>query len=52
MKLIKFYDNEIRDHPHPRTYRPLLAKDLYRGNSVGLKCAEAFIEIRKIKKNN
>ena len=52
MKLIKFFDYEMRDHPYPRTCRSLLAKDVYRSNSVGLKCAEAFIEILKIIKNN
>lgn len=51
MKLIKCYDYEMRAHPHPRSYRSLLAKDIYRGSSVGLKYAEAFIEIRKIIKD-
>ena len=51
-KLLRFYDYEMRPYPHPRSYRALLARDIYRGSSVGLKYAEVFIEIRKVIKNN
>jgi len=48
MDLIKCYDYEMRDFPHPRSQKSIQARDTFRGTSVGLAAAEAFIEARKI----
>lgn len=48
MDLIKCYDYEMREFPHPRSERIINARDTFRGASVGLKSAEAFIEARRI----
>ena len=41
----------MRPVPHPRSYKAMLSRDIYRGSSVGLEHAEAFVEIRKIIRN-
>lgn len=48
MEVLKIYDDEMREYPHPRSYEgvELLAK--FRGMEVGLKSAEAFQLIRNI----
>ena len=48
MDLIKCYDYEMRDFPHPRSDKSIKARDIYRGTSVGVERAEAFIEARRI----
>lgn len=48
MELIRCYDYEMRDFPHPRSEEAIRARDIFRGSSVGLSCAEAFIEARHI----
>jgi LmbE family N-acetylglucosaminyl deacetylase len=48
MDLIKCYDYELRDFPHPRSQKSIQSRDTFRGTSVGLEAAEAFIEARKI----
>ncbi len=47
-KLLSCYQFEMRAPPHPRSAESITARDTYRGSSVGLHCAEAFIEIRRI----
>ena len=48
MELIRCYDYEMRPFPHPRSEKSISARDTYRGTSVGIECAEAFIEARRI----
>lgn len=46
--LIRCYDYEMREFPHPRSERSIKARDTFRGTSVGIESAEAFIEARRI----
>jgi LmbE family N-acetylglucosaminyl deacetylase len=39
---LKFYDSEIQDFPHVRSYRAIENHANYRGNFVGITAAEAF----------
>ena len=48
MELVKCYDFEMRPFPHPRSEEVLNARDIYRGASVGVERAEAFVEVRRI----
>lgn len=42
------YDTEMRDWPHPRSYRAIEHLARWRGSSVGVEAAEAFVLLRKI----
>lgn len=48
MELIRCYDYEMVPFSHPRSEKSISARDTYRGTSVGIECAEAFIEARRI----
>ncbi|MDB4851990.1 PIG-L family deacetylase [Alphaproteobacteria bacterium] len=48
LSLLECYSFEMRQSPHPRSLDSIVARDIYRGSSVGLHRAEAFIEIRRI----
>jgi LmbE family N-acetylglucosaminyl deacetylase len=39
---LKFYDSEMQDFPHVRSYRAIENHANYRGNFVGITAAEAF----------
>lgn len=45
---LKAYDSEMRDWPHSRSLRAIEHLSRWRGASVGLEAAEAFIAIRNI----
>lgn len=47
-KLLKLYDGEMREYPHPRSYRGVELLARYRGLEVGVECAEAFEAVRMI----
>lgn len=47
-KLLRRYDNEMRDYPHPRSYSGVDILSWYRGLEVGVVSAEAFETIRTI----
>lgn len=42
------YGSEVRQYPHIRSLKGVENLSLYRGNSVNLECAEAFVLVRKI----
>jgi N-acetylglucosamine malate deacetylase 1 len=42
------YSSEMRDWPHPRSYNGIESLARWRGASVGLEAAEAFMLGRKI----
>lgn len=42
MEILKFYDQEMREAPHTRSYENLESLMRFRGHSVGLSFAEAF----------
>ena len=48
IKAIECYSNEIKDYPNSRSIQGITNIAKYRGNQVGLKCAEAFEIIRRI----
>jgi len=50
MKLsaLKCYEQEMRDFPHARSYQAVEALAKYRGTSVGLEAAEAFMVVREL----
>jgi LmbE family N-acetylglucosaminyl deacetylase len=48
LELIRCYEYEMRAFPHPRSEKALAARDIFRGTSVGIKAAEAFLEVRRI----
>ena len=45
---LKIYDKEMRKYPHSRSIENIVNNAKVRGASVGLKYAEAFIQLRKI----
>lgn len=46
--MLRDYDYEMRQFPHPRSSKAIEARDNYRGTSIGIDYAEAFAEIRNI----
>lgn len=48
MKALHIYESEIREFPHPRSYKAVDALALWRGASAGVEAAEAFILGRKL----
>ena len=48
MKSIKAYEFEMRAAPHPRSNDVISSLAMLRGSQVGVKYAEAFINIRKL----
>jgi LmbE family N-acetylglucosaminyl deacetylase len=48
MEALKAYNEEMRDFPHPRSYEAVEALAKWRGASVGLQAAEAFMTLRRI----
>lgn len=50
LEALKHYKMEMKDYPHSRSLEGLENLAKYRGNQVGLKYAEAFEVIRKIKR--
>ncbi len=47
---LKIYKSEMRSWPHPRSLKGVKNLTQYRGSLVGLKFAEAFINLREIQK--
>jgi LmbE family N-acetylglucosaminyl deacetylase len=47
-RLLKYYNDEMRSYPHPRSYEGIDILAKYRGLEVGLKAAEAFVVVRAI----
>ena len=42
------HENEVKPFPHPRSQEAVDAFDVARGVSVGMRAAEAFVEIRRL----
>jgi LmbE family N-acetylglucosaminyl deacetylase len=49
MEALKHYDEEMREYPHARSYKAIKYLAIYRGSTVGVKYAEAFVVERLIK---
>jgi|APSaa5957512535_1039671.scaffolds.fasta_scaffold35947_2 N-acetylglucosamine malate deacetylase 1 len=49
---LDFYNDELRDYPHARSYKSIESLMIFRGTNVGLCYAEAFQLERRIKVNN
>jgi LmbE family N-acetylglucosaminyl deacetylase len=47
-RLLEHYHAEMREYPHTRSIEGVINRNKTRGNSVGLKAAEAFMLIREI----
>jgi len=50
-KALKFYNFEMRNFPHPRSWKSILSHHISRGSDVGLEYAEAFSLIKDIDHN-
>jgi len=50
IQVLKCYDQEMRDFPHPRSYETVEALAKLRGSHVGLTHAESFTIIRQTKR--
>ena len=48
-KALELYKLEMRDWPHPRSFKNVEILSQFRGSQVGLEKAEAFISLRQIK---
>ena len=46
---LRFYDEEMRDYPHVRSYNSIANLSKFRGNTVGIENAEAFCIERLIR---
>jgi N-acetylglucosamine malate deacetylase 1 len=49
LELLKFYDREMREFPHARSYEAITALATKRGVEVGFKAAEAFVLARQLR---
>ena len=47
---LKIYKSEMRSWPHPRSLKGVKNLTQYRGSLVGLKFAEAFVNLREVQK--
>ena len=45
---LRAYEHELREFPHPRSYRAVEALAQWRGASIGVRAAEAFVLGRKL----
>jgi len=48
IEALNFYDEEMREYPHTRSYMNIETVAKYRGASVGIPYAEAFQIVRRI----
>jgi N-acetylglucosamine malate deacetylase 1 len=48
MEVLRVYDNEMREYPHPRSYEGVEVLAKFRGMEVGLRAAEAFQLVRDV----
>ncbi len=48
MDALSFYDEEMHAFPHPRSYEAVKTLARWRGATVGLEAAEAFMTLRRI----
>jgi len=46
---LEYYDNEMRDYPHARSYKAVESLAKFRGSIIGVQDAEAFVVERLIK---
>ena len=49
IEVLRCYHNEIKEYPHARSYTAVENLAKYRGNTIGVKYAEAFCVERLIK---
>ena len=49
IEAIKIYENEIHDHPFPRSERNIKALATYRGAIADCEYAESFMLVKEIK---
>lgn len=49
MRSIAAYSEEMREEPHARSFQNVKSLGSYRGSSVGVDCAEAFVLVRTIR---
>lgn len=49
MRALRFYGDEMRMHPHPRSYETVERLAYMRGTQCGLCCAEAFVTMRSVR---
>ena len=47
-RILKIYENEIRDFPHPRSFKYISSIEATRGSEAGLDEAEAFLVFREV----
>lgn len=50
LKAMEFYESELKVFPHPRSLEAIKALSVYRGSTINVNNAEAFMLIRSIKK--
>ena len=48
VEAFKMYGSEVKDMPHPRSLLGIQDLAHYRGDEVGIYCAEAFIQVRRL----
>lgn len=46
LEILKIFDTEIHPYPHPRSLEAVEAAARFRGSSIGIACAEAFMVVR------
>lgn len=50
LKAMEYYQSELKKYPHPRSLEAINALSMYRGSTINVNHAEAFMLIRSIKK--
>lgn len=48
IEFISVYEDEMREYPHARSYENIRSLATFRGSSVGVRFAEAFVTLRNI----
>ena len=46
---MKIFKSQIAEYPNPRSVESIKALAIYRGTTVGVKAAEAFVILREIR---
>ncbi|SOC37681.1 PIG-L deacetylase family protein [Salinicoccus kekensis] len=50
LKAMEYYESELKQYPHPRSLEAIRALSMYRGSTINVAHAEAFMLIRAVRK--
>ena len=48
IEAFSFYESEVKDSPHPRSFKGIRTQAKYRGDEIGVEFAEAFKQVKRL----